>query len=71
MLEFSVGPQGLVSLTFTVSVLGQDKGLYRHSNIARCLREFPRAQPKGIPKGKDLYLTEYPELSPNTDSIYL
>ena len=25
--------------------------------------------PKGTPKGEGLYLTVYPELSPNTDSI--
>ena len=39
------------------------------SNIALRLREFPRAKPEGTPKGGGLYLTVYPELSPNTGSI--
>ena len=33
------------------------------------IKTFPRAMPKGTPKGEWLYLTVYPELSPNTDSI--
>ena len=36
-----------------------------------CLKEFPRAKPEGTPEGKGVYLTAYPELSPNTDSISL
>ena len=39
------------------------------SNITLCLKEFPRAKPKGTPEVKGLYLTVYPELSPNTDII--
>ena len=31
--------------------------------------KFPRAKPKGTPEGEGIYLTEYPELSPNTDSM--
>ena len=34
-----------------------------------CLKEFPRAKPEGTPEGKGLYLTVYPELSPNTNII--
>ena len=33
------------------------------------LKEFPRAKPKRTPEGKGVYLTVYPKLSPNTDSI--
>ena len=39
------------------------------SNITLCPKEFPRAKPKGTPEGKGLYLTVYPESSPNTDII--
>ena len=39
------------------------------SNIALCLKEFPRAKPEETPEGKRLYLTIYPELSPNTDIV--
>ena len=39
------------------------------SNITLGLKEFPRAKPKGIPEGEGVYLTVYPELSPNTDII--
>ena len=39
------------------------------SNIHLCLMKFPRAKPKGTPEGEGVYLTEYPELSPNTDSM--
>ena len=46
-----------------VSVLGQDEGYTVKYN--------PRAKPKGTPEGKGLYLTVYPELSPNTDNISL
>ena len=38
-------------------------------NIALCLREFPKAKPKGTPEGKGLYLNVYPELNRNTGSI--
>ena len=40
------------------------------SNITLCMNEFQRARPKGTPEGIGLYLTVYPELSPNTDIIY-
>ena len=33
------------------------------------LKEFPRAKPKGTLEGGGLYLTAYPELSTNMDSI--
>ena len=39
------------------------------SNIPLCLKEFPRAKPKGTPEGEGVYLTVYTESSPNTDSI--
>ena len=39
------------------------------SNITLFLKEFPRAKPDGTPEGKGLYLTVYPESSPNTDII--
>ena len=39
------------------------------SNITLCLKEFPRAKPEGTLEGKGLYLTVYPESSPNTDII--
>ena len=39
------------------------------SNIPLCLKEFLRAKPEGTPEGKGVYLTVYPESSPNTDSI--
>ena len=38
------------------------------SNIPLCLKEFPRARPKGTPKGGGVYLIVYPVSSPNTDS---
>ena len=51
----------------TVSVLGRGKG-YR-VKIPLCLKEFPRAKPKGTPEGKGVYLSVYPESSPNMNSI--
>ena len=39
------------------------------SNIPLCIKEFPRAKPEGTPEGGGVYLTVYPELSPNTDII--
>ena len=39
------------------------------SNIPLSLKEFPRAKPEGTPEGGGLYLTVYPESSPNTDII--
>ena len=47
----------------------KDKRRDIRSNIPLCLKEFPRAKPKGTPEDKGIYLTVYPELSPNTDSI--
>ena len=38
-------------------------------NIPLRLKEFPRAKPKGTPEGGGVYLTVYPESSPNTDII--
>ena len=37
--------------------------------VPLCLKEFPRAKPEGTPEGKGVYLTVYPELNPNRDSI--
>ena len=33
------------------------------------LKEFPRAKPEGTSEGGGVYLTIYPELSPDTDII--
>ena len=51
----------------TVSVLGQDKGYTVKYNPLP--EGVLRAKPEGTPEGKGLYLTVYPESSPNTDSI--
>ena len=52
-----------------VSVLGRDEGYT--VKYTPCLKEFPRAKPGGIPEGEGVYLTVYPELSPNMDaSLY-
>ena len=40
-----------------------------YSSIILCLQEFLKAKPVGTPKGKALFLTTHPELSPNTDII--
>ena len=37
------------------------------SNIPLRLKEFPRAKPEGTPEGEGVYLTVYPEWSPNMD----
>ena len=39
------------------------------ANIASRLREFPRAKPEETPEGQRLYLTVYPEVTHNMDSI--
>ena len=41
------------------------------SNIPLRLKEFPSAKSEGTPEGKveGVYLTVYPESSPNTDSV--
>ena len=63
------------SLNYMLYALGLDsgytvaKGYTARSSIALCLMEFPRAQPEGTPEDKGLYLTVYPESSPNTDII--
>ena len=51
----------------TVSVLGRKEGYSVKYTL--CLKEFPRAKPEGAPEGEGVYLTVYPELSPNMDSI--
>ena len=38
-------------------------------NIPLRLKDFPRVKTEGIPEGEGMYLTVYPESSPNTDSI--
>ena len=48
----------------TVSILGRGRDI--RSNIPLRLKEFPRAKPEGTPEGGGVYLTVYPELSPNT-----
>ena len=47
----------------TVSVLGQEEGFTVKYTPS------PEGVPEGTPKGKGVYLTVYPELSPYTDSI--
>ena len=39
------------------------------SNIPLCLKEVLRVKPVGTPESEGVYLTVYPESSPNTDSI--
>ena len=50
-----------------VSDLGREEG-YIRSNLPHRLKEFRRAKPEGTPVGKGVYLTVYPESSPNTDT---
>ena len=52
---------------YTVSVLGREEGYT--VKYTPCLKEFPRAKPEGTPEGKGIYLTVYPELSPNSDGV--
>ena len=47
----------------------QDKTRDIISNISLCLKEFPKAKPKGTPEGKGLYLILYPKSNPNTDIL--
>ena len=47
----------------------QDKTRDIQSNIVLRLREIPRAKLKGTPEDGGLYLTVYPESSPNMGSI--
>ena len=49
-----------------VSVVGRDE---EYTVKYLCLKEFPRAKHEGTPEGKGLYLTVYPESSPNTGII--
>ena len=53
----------------TVFVLDETRDIL--SSIPLCLKEFLMAKPKGTPEGQGVYLTIYPESSPNTDSISL
>ena len=46
-----------------------DKRRDVRSNIPLRLKEFPSAKPKGTPEGEGVYLSVYPESSPNTDNI--
>ena len=39
------------------------------SNLPLRLKEFPRGKPEGTLKGEGVYLTVYPESSPDMDSI--
>ena len=43
-------------------------GIYGKIFLLR-MKEFRRAKPEETPEGEGVYLTVYPELSPNTDSI--
>ena len=47
----------------TVSVLGREEG------YSVKYTPSPEGVPEGTPEGEGVYLTVYPELSPNTDSI--
>ena len=52
---------------YTVSVLGQDEGYTVKYNPLP--EGVPEGEGQGSPEGKGLYLTVYPESSPNTDII--
>ena len=45
--------------------------MYPYKNERRDIRskKFPRAKPEGTPEGGGVYLTVYPESSPNMDII--
>ena len=53
----------LCDFVYTVSVLGRDQGYTVKYN------PLPEGVSEGTPEAKGLYLTVYPELSPNTDII--
>ena len=45
--------------------------LYPYKYETRDIRSnIPRAKPEGTPEGKGVYLTVYPEVSPNTERVY-
>ena len=54
-------------LHYTVSVLGRDEGYTVKYNPFS--EGVPEGEAEGIPEGKGLYLTVYPDSSPNTDII--
>ena len=58
-----LGQPSCTILQFILSVLGQDEGYTVKYN------PLHEGVPEGTPEGKELYLTVYPELSPNTDII--
>ena len=66
MLPYLVSKQ-LISAWSTQIILYPywDKRRDIRSNIPLRLKEFPRAKPEGTPEGRAVYLTVYPELSPN------
>ena len=61
----------ILSLRSYVDILYPYKDERRdiRSNITLCLKKFMRAKPEGTPECKGLYLTVYPESSPNADII--
>ena len=50
---------------FTVSVLGREEG------YTVKYTPLPEGVPEGTPEGEGVYLTVYPESSPNTENISL
>ena len=51
----------------TVSVLGREEGyMVKYTALPEGV---PEGEAEGTPEGKGVYLTVYPELSPNADSI--
>ena len=51
---------------YMVSVLGREEG---YTIKYTPPPEFPRVKPEGTPEGGGVYLTVYPEPSPNTDIL--
>ena len=49
----------------TVSLLGREEG------YTVKFTPSPEGVPEGTPEGEGVYLSVYPELSPNTDSVSL
>ena len=71
ILYNTLGPNNtLNTVQYTVyCILIRTRRKDLRSNIPHYSKKFPRAKPKGTSESKGVYLTLYPESSPNTDSI--
>ena len=72
ILGLGLGPSPVHFLDGFARVAVQSNPIQRRdirSDIPLRLKEFLRAKFEGSPDGKGVYLTVYPQLSPNTDSI--